>query len=197
MLVKRALRLLQSPEYEKACAKNPLLPKVTTRETALATFSLLPRSLLALRVSQVEEEGPKSPKRIKGQWTVRVEPQQEIRDELYYAFFYEPKTWMQTFLAAGLVVGLMVIVLFPLWPPMLRLGVWYISMGMLGLIGLFLVMSIFRLILFLITMVAVPPGLWLYPNLFEDVGFFDSFRPLWAWHKVRDCGIPCYWLSKC
>jgi hypothetical protein len=55
---------------------------------------------------------------------------------------------------------------------------------MLGLIGLFFVMAIFRLILFGITMFAVPPGLWLYPNLFEDVGFFDSFRPLWGWQEV-------------
>lgn len=148
-------------------------------------FSLLPRSLLALRVTKLEEEGPKSPKRVKGQWNVRVEPQQEIRDDLYYAFFYEPKTWKQTALAAGLVVALLMVVMFPLWPPMLRLGVWYLSMGMLGLIGLFMVMSVFRLILFVVTMVVASPGLWLYPNLFEDVGFFDSFKPLWAWHKVK------------
>jgi translocation protein SEC62 len=55
---------------------------------------------------------------------------------------------------------------------------------MLGLIGLFFAMSIFRLILFAITMFAIPPGLWLYPNLFEDVGFFDSFRPVWGWQEV-------------
>lgn len=78
----------------------------------------------------------------------------------------------------------MAVVLFPLWPLMLRQGVWYLSMGMLGLIGLFFAMAIVRLILFIITMFAAPPGLWLYPNLFEDVGFFDSFRPLWAWQEV-------------
>lgn len=33
-------------------------------------------------------------------------------------------------------------------------------------------------------MFTVPPGLWLYPNLFEDVGFFDSFRPVWGWQEV-------------
>jgi translocation protein SEC62 len=184
--VKRALRALQSEEYQKACVKNSLLPKVTDTQSAVRAFALLPRSLLALRVSKVEpSDSGKSAKRIKGQWNVKVEPQQEIRDELYYAFFYEPKTWTQTLSAIGLVVALLMVVMFPLWPPMLRLGVWYLSIGMLGLVGLFLVMSVFRLILFVVTMVAVPPGLWLYPNLFEDVGFFDSFRPLWAWHKVN------------
>ncbi|KAI5796953.1 translocation protein Sec62-domain-containing protein [Pyronema domesticum] len=183
--VKRALRLLESPAYAKAQAKNPALPKITSRDEAVHAFAHLPRSLLALRIAKIEEEGPKSPKRVKGQWNIKVEPQQEIHDDLYYAWFYEPKTWTQTLSSVGLVIALFTIVLFPLWPPMLRLGVWYLSMGMLGLIGLFMIMSVFRLILFLVTMVALSPGIWLYPNLFEDVGFFDSFRPLWAWHKVK------------
>ncbi|KAI5793150.1 translocation protein Sec62-domain-containing protein [Geopyxis carbonaria] len=184
--VKRAVRALESDHYKAACKKNPLLPKVENRQEAIRAFSLLPRSLLALRVSKVEpEDGAKNPKRVKGLWTVKVEPQQEIREDLYYAFFYEPRTWKQTAMAVGLVALLLTVVMFPLWPPMLRLGVWYLSMGMLGLIGLFIVMSIFRLILFVISMVVTPPGLWLYPNLFEDVGFFDSFRPLWAWHKSK------------
>ena len=59
-------------------------------------------------------------------------------------------------------------------------------MGCLGLLGLFFAMAIFRLILFVITMFAVPPGLWLYPNLFEDVGFFDSFKPLWGWQETAE-----------
>ena len=54
----------------------------------------------------------------------------------------------------------------------------------MGLLGLFFAMAIFRLILFCITIFAVPPGLWLFPNLFEDVGFVDSFKPLWGWQEV-------------
>ncbi|KAI4129253.1 MAG: hypothetical protein LQ341_006585 [Variospora aurantia] len=75
--------------------------------------------------------------------------------------------------------------MFPLWPVTLRIGVWYLSMGALGLIGLFFAMAIFRAILFAVTYFAVPPGLWLYPNLFEDVGFFDSFRPVWGWQEDK------------
>ncbi|KAH8632161.1 hypothetical protein IG631_13844 [Alternaria alternata] len=47
-------------------------------------------------------------------------------------------------------------------------------------------MAIVRLIIFMVTIFAVPPGLWLYPNLFEDVGFFDSFRPVWAWQETPE-----------
>lgn len=174
----------------KACKKNSHLPKVNDHNEAIQVFSLLPRNLLALRVSKIEPESHeghshgKPAKRVKGLWTVKIEQQQEMRDELYYTWFYEPRTWKQTIMGVGVILVLLLVVMFPLWPPMLRLGVWYLSMVMLGLIGLFFAMSIFRLILFVITIVVASPGIWLYPNLFEDVGFFDSFKPLWAWHKV-------------
>lgn len=184
--VKRAIRALQSPAYEKARKKQPLLPEVKDRVTAENTFKLLPISMLALRVSKIDpHEGHNhgKKKRVKGQWTVKIEPQQEARDDYYYVFLYEGPQYKNKLYAAGALLLILAVVFFPLWPYHLRLGVWYLSMGMLGLLGLFFAMAIFRLILFLITMFAAPPGLWLYPNLFEDVGFFDSFKPLWAWHE--------------
>ncbi|KAH0536713.1 hypothetical protein FGG08_006421 [Glutinoglossum americanum] len=190
--VKRALRALQSPAYAAASAKKPtLLPPVTNRETAENVFKLLPLSLLALRVSKIDpHEGhnhapSKKTKRTKGLWTVTIEQQQEVRDDLHFVWIYEGPQIKQKLYAAGALLVIMAVVMFPLWPIKMRLGVWYLSMGMLGLIGLFFAMSIFRLILFCVTMFAVPPGLWLYPNLFEDVGFFDSFRPLWGWQEDK------------
>ena len=185
----RAIRALSSPAYQKARAKNPLLPEVHDRASAENTFKLLPLSLLALRVSKVDPEhgheghSHAKPKRVKGLWTVRIEQHQEANDDNYYIWLYEGSQWKQKLYAAGALVLVIAVVLFPLWPLFLRQGVWYLSMGMLGLIGLFFAMAIVRLILFIITMFAAPPGLWLYPNLFEDVGFFDSFKPLWAWHE--------------
>ncbi|KAL8912100.1 MAG: hypothetical protein Q9171_002816 [Xanthocarpia ochracea] len=190
--VKRALRALQSPAYKTACSKNSLLPSVTDATSASETFKLLPLSLLALRVSKSDpHEGhnhgpsPKSQKRVKGLWTVKIEQQQDISDELHYVWLYEGPQWKTKLYAAGALVLIMAVVMFPLWPMKLRIGVWYLSMGMLGLIGLFFAMAIFRAILFAVTYFAVPPGLWLYPNLFEDVGFFDSFRPVWGWQEDK------------
>lgn len=184
--VKRAIRCLQSEAYTKARKKNPLLPEVKDRVTAENTFKQLPMSLLALRVSKIDpheghDHGKK--KRTKGLWTVKVEPQQEAADEFYYVWLYEGSQWKNKLYAVGALALILAVVFFPVWPYKLRIGVWYLSMGMLGLLGLFFTMAIFRLILFVITVFAVPPGLWLYPNLFEDVGFFDSFKPLWAWHE--------------
>ncbi|KAK4983603.1 Translocation protein S62 [Elasticomyces elasticus] len=186
--VKRAIRALNSPAYTKARSKNALLPEITDRDSAENTFKLLPLSLLALRVSKVDpheghDHGKK--KRIKGLWTVKVEQQQEAKDEYHYVWLYEGAQWKQKLYAAGALLVVIAVVLFPLWPLTMRIGVWYLSMASLGVIGLFFAMAIFRLILFVVTMFAAPPGLWLYPNLFEDVGFFDSFRPTWGWQEDK------------
>jgi translocation protein SEC62 len=190
--VKRALRALQSPEYTKARKKNALLPEITDRASLENTFKLLPLSLLALRVTKIDPHeghdhapGAHKTKRVKGLWTVKIEQQQECREELHFVWLYEGAQIKQKLYALGALACVFALVLFPLWPIKMRLGVWYLSMGFLGLLGLFFAMSIFRLILFAITMFAVPPGLWLYPNLFEDVGFFDSFRPVWGWQEEK------------
>lgn len=184
--VKRAIRSLHSDAYAKARKKNPVLPEVKDHATAENTFKLLPLSLLALRVSKIDpHEGHNhaKKKRTKGLWTVKIEQQQEAQDEYHYVWLYEGAQWKNKLYAAGALILILAVVFFPVWPYHLRLGVWYLSMAMLGVLGLFFAMAIFRLILFLITMFTTPPGLWLFPNLFEDVGFFDSFKPGWAWHE--------------
>lgn len=186
--VKRALRALQSPAYEKARKKNPLLPEITDRASLENTLKLLPLSMLALRVSKIEPqagENGKKPKRVKGQWTVAIEKQQEAKEDMYYAWLWEGSQIKRQLYAALALLLIFIVVLYPLWPLKLRIGVYYLSWGLMGLLGLFFLMAIFRVILFCITYFAVPPGLWLYPNLWEDVSFFDSFKPLWGWHQVR------------
>lgn len=161
---------------------------MTDRASAENVFKLLPLSVLALRVTKVDPHaghGHGKGKRIKGLWNVKIEQHQEAEPMMHYVWLYEGPQWKQKAMAAAVVAGIFAVVLFPLWPIMLRQGVWYLSVGMMGLLGLFFAMSIFRLILFCITVIAVPPGLWLFPNLFEDVGFFDSFKPLWGWQEVR------------
>ncbi|CEJ84509.1 Putative Translocation protein SEC62 [[Torrubiella] hemipterigena] len=185
--VKRALRALQTPAYEKARKKNPLLPEVTDRASLENTFKLLPLSMLALRVNKIEPavgENGKKAKRVKGQWNVRIEQQQDAADDMYYIWLWEGSQIKRQLYAALALVIIFAIVLYPLWPLKLRQGVYYLSWGLLGLLGLFFAMAIFRVILFCITYFAVPPGLWLYPNLWEDVSFMDSFRPVWAWHET-------------
>ena len=65
----------------------------------------------------------------------------------------------------------------------MRDGVWYISMAAVGLIGLFFVTCILRLILF--TCLWIFTGgktyFWLYPNLLrDDDDFWGSFKPFYS-----------------
>ncbi|ERS96793.1 translocation protein SEC62 [Sporothrix schenckii 1099-18] len=191
--VKRALRAIQSPAYEKARKKTPGLPEVTDRASLENTFKLLPLSMLALRVNKAadeheghnhgaDEKKKKKVKRVKGQWTVNIERQQDAGDDMYYVWLYEGSQVMRKVYAGLALLAIFAVVLYPLWPLRMRQGVYYLSWGFLGLLGLFFLMAIFRVILFCVTYFVLPPGLWLYPNLWEDVSFMDSFRPVWAWH---------------
>lgn len=103
---------------------------------------------------------------------------------MYYVWMYEGSQIKRKVYAALALLAIFTIVLYPLWPLKMRQGVYYLSWGFLCLLGLFFLMAIFRVILFCITYFVASPGLWLFPNLWEDVSFVDSFKPVWAWHEV-------------
>lgn len=87
--------------------------------------------------------------------------------------------------ALGFLAVSFALVMFPLWPSSLRNLSWYAMMALVGFMIFLIVTSIIRLIVFGITFFTHPPGIWIFPNLFEDVGFIESFIPLWDWHKVE------------
>jgi translocation protein SEC62 len=195
------VRLLLSDAYKKKQKKNTLLPVVNDRDEAISAFRLLQNATFAIRVEKVSahhghghdhDEQKKERKKKKKKKSDKPKPPQNLNiqrdqsqfsDDDYFAWFYE-NTQLQTILGGiGIVIVVFGAILFPLWPPVLRTGVWYLSMLALAFIAFIIVTAIVRLILFVITMFAIPPGIWLFPNLFADVGFFESFVPLWAWAK--------------
>lgn len=177
---------MQSPAYEKARKKNPALPQITDRASLENAFKLLPMSMLALRVEKVDPSTLPNPpkKRVKGLWSVKIVGQQDAADDMYYAWLYEGSQVMRKVYAVLALVAIFTVVLYPLWPLKMRQGVYYLSWGFLWLLAAFFAMAIFRVILFCITYFILSPGLWLFPNLWEDVSFVDSFKPVWAWHEV-------------
>uniref|UniRef100_A0A182P4C6 Translocation protein SEC62 n=1 Tax=Anopheles epiroticus TaxID=199890 RepID=A0A182P4C6_9DIPT len=104
-----------------------------------------------------------------------------------YVWLYDPIPMHYWIFGALLVVGAIVICLFPLWPPLLRKGVYYLSIAAAGFLVFILGLVVLRCILF--CMVWVVTGgkhhFWLLPNLTEDVGFFASFWPLYN-HEYKD-----------
>lgn len=89
--------------------------------------------------------------------------------------------------AATLLVVVLGFMLFPLWPHVIRSKAsWVLNIVMylaIGMIGFLIALSIVRMIVYLITYFTVKPGIWIFPNLWEDVGIIESFIPLWDWDK--------------
>lgn len=183
---KACLKALQSEAYAKVALKNPIMPKIKTIQDAGEAMRLLPIHLLALRVDLLEKEKAKKGSAAKPSRKLQINRQQEINPDHHYVWFYEYIPLTTKLAGLGLLALVLSGVMYPLWPPTMRIGVYYLSWLALGLVGLLMVIAVIRLLLYVITMFAVPPGIWLYPNLFEDVGFFDSFRPLWGWHENAD-----------
>ena len=106
--------------------------------------------------------------------TLFLAPQQSIDELAYYAWFYDGSPLWTILGAAAMVIVMLAGVMFPLWPVKLRVGVWYLSIAVLAFIGAMIVLAIVRLIFWCITVVATKRAIWIFPNLFEDVGFVSA-----------------------
>jgi len=169
---KSAVKALLSPAYTKV--KNA--PKVINEAEADKVLQSSLQYAFYLRVDRGAQTGTSTSPR-----HVTIVPQQQFAQDAYFVWLYEGSQWT-TYAGGLLMVALMLAaVMFPLWPPIMRLGVWYLSVGMLGLLGAFFGLAIVRLIFYIITIVVASPGIWIFPQLFADVGVIESFIPLWEW----------------
>lgn len=107
-----------------------------------------------------------------------MNPEQTFEPDEYYAWYYDANPMKMLIAACGMVLVVLAAVMFPLWPVKLRVGVWYLSTGVLGLLGLLIGTAIFRLIFWVITIVVAKPGIWIFPELFADVGFVRFYLSL-------------------
>ncbi|KAF4564763.1 Translocation protein S62 [Pleurotus pulmonarius] len=177
---KSAVKALLSPEYQKLKG----VPKVSNEDEARTVLHAANAFAFYLRVARGDPSGSSSssPRHLQ-----IIQEQMFVPDE-YYAWFYEGSQWTTYAGGIGMVALLFAGVMFPLWPPTMRLGVWYLSMAMLGFLALFFAIAIVRLIFYIITIVVASPGIWIFPQLFADVGFVDSFIPLYEWDMPKQKG---------
>lgn len=184
---KRFVRALLSDEYKAKSSnpKNELVPVANEQEAAKMFVMMIQSRLLVpvdkLSYQQIKEVKGWKPNRAKP--TLKPKQQAVLEPNAYYAWTYlKPNPYMMLY-AFLTIAGIFGVVLFPLWPRFMRVGVWYVSMGCLCLLGLFFAMAFVRLIIFVVTYLTMPQAFWLYPNLFEDCGFFESFVPLYGWSE--------------
>lgn len=99
-----------------------------------------------------------------------------------YIWVREPSAHLRLLVSILAVIFFLFLAMFKLWPRSLKRLVSYTAYPVLAFVVVLIVLSIVRLVVFCVTFFTHYPGIWLFPNLFADVGFFESFVPLWAYH---------------
>lgn len=100
----------------------------------------------------------------------------------YYIWAKEKSSYTSLFIILAVIAFGLCMVMLQMWPSKLRVVASYVSYALGGFIVFLLVLGVIRLIIFSITIFTHPPGIWLFPNLFEDCGIIESFKPLWSYH---------------
>merc|ERR1711881_226135 len=98
-----------------------------------------------------------------------------------YVWIYDPTPWYYWVGGTAIVLVTIAVCLFPLWPPWMRLGVHYLSIAAAGFLVFIIALGVVKYIIFAI-LFALSAGklrFWIFPNLTEDVGFLESFMPVY------------------
>lgn len=107
------------------------------------------------------------------------EDQRFVDGNSIYVWIYDPihpKTFVIGFF---MLLGAAALCLFPLWPDWMRIAVYYTSLLGASFVGFMLVLIVLRVIIFSIIWILTlgKHHIWIFPNLTEDVGIIDSFKP--------------------
>ncbi|KAH8818627.1 translocation protein Sec62-domain-containing protein [Flagelloscypha sp. PMI_526] len=167
---KSVVRALLSPGYQKQMG----VPKVETEADAIEVLQLL--NTFAFYVCVQRKPSGISSSSLK---TLHVVPDQGFDPDEYYVWLYEGSQWTTYAGAVLMVIVIFAGALFPIWPSFMHVGVHYISMTAIFFVGFIFIIAVNRLVVHIITSVVAPPGIWIFPRLFADVGFLESFTPLY------------------
>ncbi|XP_016365583.1 translocation protein SEC62-like [Sinocyclocheilus rhinocerous] len=136
------------------------------------------------------DDSPGSPKKKKDvKKKFKLEPHE---DQLFldgnevYFWIYDPVHFKTFAMGLILVIAVIAATLFPLWPAEMRVGVYYLSVAAGCFVAGILLLAVARCILFMIIWLVTGGRhhFWFLPNLTADVGFIDSFRPLYT-HEYK------------
>lgn len=142
------------------------------------------------KAGSTDAEKKEEPEKKRRKFKVAMHQRQGFlpEQEEIYIWRYNPTPWQHWIYGAGVLLVVIGGTLFPLWPDQLRTGVYYGSVGLASFIGGILVVGFLRTILFGVIWACTrgKHHLWILPNLLEDVGFFDSFKPGYTWVVKED-----------
>jgi len=100
-----------------------------------------------------------------------------------YVWLYDPIPWYYWIAGGLIVISIIILCLFPLWPRKLRRGthwmIWLAACFMVGIMCVGFIKYILYWALYLLS--GFKLKLYLFPNLTEDTTFLQSFWPLYAY----------------
>merc|ERR1739838_740242 len=99
-----------------------------------------------------------------------------------YVWVFDPVQPKKMFFGVLIVLGGVGTTMFTLWPPQLRVGVYYLSVACGCFVAAVLLTGLLRSIFFFIVWLVTlgKYHVWFLPNLLADVGFFESFKPVYT-----------------
>uniref|UniRef100_A0AAY5KDV7 Translocation protein SEC62 n=1 Tax=Esox lucius TaxID=8010 RepID=A0AAY5KDV7_ESOLU len=130
---------------------------------------------------------PKKKKDVKKKFKLEPHEDQLFMDgNEVYVWIYDPVHFKTFAMGLILVIAVIAATLFPLWPAEMRVGVYYLSVAAGCFVASILLLAVARCILFLFIWLVTGGRhhFWFLPNLTADVGFIDSFRPLYT-HEYK------------
>uniref|UniRef100_A0A8C5N9Z1 Translocation protein SEC62 n=1 Tax=Gouania willdenowi TaxID=441366 RepID=A0A8C5N9Z1_GOUWI len=130
---------------------------------------------------------PKKKKEVKKKFKLESHDEQVFLDgSEVYVWIYDPVHFKTFAMGLILVIAVIAATLFPLWPAEMRVGVYYLSVAAGCFVASILLLAVARCILFLLIWLVTGGRhhFWFLPNLTADVGFIDSFRPLYT-HEYK------------
>lgn len=132
-----------------------------------------------------EESESEKPKKKIRRFRLDWQPHKTLIDspDEIYIWCYEVPGKYTFLIGIALVVVIIAFVLQPLWPDSSKMGMWYISMLLIILLGLLIVLYIVRWFLWgiIYTLTNTKVEFWLLPNLDNDkLGVIDSFKPFYS-----------------
>ncbi|KAK3581389.1 hypothetical protein CHS0354_016236 [Potamilus streckersoni] len=132
-----------------------------------------------------KKEGDKKGTKPKRYKLTMSEDQRFLDGNNVYVWIYDPIHPKTFSIGLLMVLGAVALCLFPLWPDWMRIGVYYLSILGATFVGLTLFLIVLRVILFAFVWLVTlgTHHLWIFPNLTEDVGILESFRPLYMHEK--------------
>ncbi|XP_072264180.1 translocation protein SEC62 [Pyxicephalus adspersus] len=136
-----------------------------------------------------KDDTPGTPKKKETKRKFKLEPHEDqvfLDGNEVYVWIYDPVHFKTFAMGLILVIAVIAATLFPLWPAEMRVGVYYLSVGAGCFVASILLLAVARCILFLIIWLLTGGRhhFWFLPNLTADVGFIDSFRPLYT-HEYK------------